>query len=61
MIAPMRGFGIFELYRQMAEEQTLRETALIAGPDPRLRRENAILTRLLNAVLESFAPGPRLD
>jgi hypothetical protein len=43
-IAPMKGFGIFELYRQMAEEQTTRETARISAPDPRLRRENAILT-----------------
>jgi hypothetical protein len=32
-----------ELYRQMAAEQETRETALIAAPDPRLRRETAIL------------------
>jgi predicted phage terminase large subunit-like protein len=44
MVAPMHSFGIYELYRQMAEEQTTRETALIAAPDPRLRREQAILT-----------------
>jgi len=43
MVAPMRSFGIFELYRQMAEEQTSRESALIAAPDPRLQREKAIL------------------
>ena len=42
MVAPMHSFGIYELYRQMAEEQTTRETALIAAPDPRLRRETAI-------------------
>jgi hypothetical protein len=34
MVAPMRSFGICELYRQMAAEQTTRETALIAAPDP---------------------------
>jgi predicted phage terminase large subunit-like protein len=43
MLNDMKGFGIYELYRQMAEEQTTRETARIAAPDPRLRRENAIL------------------
>ena len=43
LVAPMHSFGIYELYRQMAEEQTTRETALIAAPDPRLRREQAIL------------------
>jgi predicted phage terminase large subunit-like protein len=43
MIAPMRSAGIYELYRQMAEEQETRETALIAAPHPRLRREKAIL------------------
>jgi hypothetical protein len=43
MVEPMKGFGIYELYRQMAEEQTTRETALIAAPDPRLRRQDAIL------------------
>ena len=42
MIAPMKSFGIYELYRQMAEEQTTRERALIAAPDPRLRRQGAI-------------------
>jgi predicted phage terminase large subunit-like protein len=43
MVAPMRSAGIYELYRQMAEEQTMRETALIEAPDPRLRRHEAIL------------------
>jgi hypothetical protein len=43
MVAPMKGFGIYELYRQMAGELTARETALIAAPDPRLRRHEAIL------------------
>jgi len=41
MVQPMKSFGIYELYRQMAEEQTAR--ALIVAPDPRLRREQAIL------------------
>jgi hypothetical protein len=40
MIAPLASFGIYELYRQMAEEQTTRETARIAAPDPRPRRES---------------------
>ena len=44
MIAPMRSAGIYELYRQMAEEQETRQSALIAAPDPRLRREDAIRT-----------------
>ena len=44
MITPMHSFGIFELYRQMAAEQETRETARIAAPDPRLRREDAIRT-----------------
>jgi hypothetical protein len=39
----MRSFGIYELYRQMAEEQTRRESALIAAPDPRQQRQDAIL------------------
>ena len=43
MIAPMASFGIYELYRQMAEEQETRESALIAAPDPRQRRQDAIL------------------
>jgi hypothetical protein len=43
MVAPMHSFGIFELYRQMAEEQTLRETALIAAPHPMQQRQDAIL------------------
>jgi hypothetical protein len=34
MVVPMKGYGIFELYRQMAGELTARETALIAAPDP---------------------------
>jgi hypothetical protein len=42
MIAPMASFGIYELYRQMAEEQSVRETALITGPDPRQQRHEAI-------------------
>ena len=41
-IQPMKGYGIFELYRQMAAEQT-RETALISAPDPRQQRHEAIL------------------
>jgi predicted phage terminase large subunit-like protein len=41
MIAPMKSFGIFELYRQMAAEQTAR--ALIAAPDRAQQREQAIL------------------
>jgi Terminase RNaseH-like domain len=44
MVAPMRSFGIFELYRQMAEEQATRESALIAAPDPRQQRHEAIRT-----------------
>jgi hypothetical protein len=32
MIAPMASFGIYELYRQMAEEQSVRESARIAAP-----------------------------
>jgi phage terminase large subunit-like protein len=43
MIAAMKSFGIFELYRQMAEAQTARESALIAAPDPAQQREKAIL------------------
>ena len=39
----MKSFGIYELYRQMAEAQTARETALITAPDPRQQREKAIL------------------
>jgi hypothetical protein len=41
-IAPMRSFGIFELYRQMAEEQSVRETAKIEAPHPRQQRHEAI-------------------
>jgi predicted phage terminase large subunit-like protein len=41
-VAPMKGFGIYELYRHMAEEQETRQSALIAAPDPRLRRQDAI-------------------
>jgi hypothetical protein len=47
MVAPMRSFGIFELYRQMAEEQTTRESALITAPHPRQRRHEAILAERL--------------
>jgi hypothetical protein len=43
MIAPMASFGIYELYRQMAEEQSVRESARIAAPDPRQRRQEAIV------------------
>jgi hypothetical protein len=43
MIAPMRSFGIFELYRQMAEEQSVRETAQIEAPHPAQQRHLAIL------------------
>jgi hypothetical protein len=43
MVAPMRSFGIFELYRQMAGEQTTRVSALIPAPHPRQQRQNAIL------------------
>ena len=42
-VAPMKGFGIYELYRQMAEEQETRESALIEAPDPVQRRHLAIL------------------
>jgi hypothetical protein len=42
-VAPMKGFGIYELYRQMAEEQTRRETALIEAPHPMQQRHEAIL------------------
>ena len=42
-IALMKGFGIYEFYRQMAEAQTSRESALIAAPDPRQQRHEAIL------------------
>jgi hypothetical protein len=40
----MKSFGIYELYRQLAAEQTTRETALIAAPDPVQQRQDAILT-----------------
>ena len=43
MVAPMRSFGIFELYRQMAEEQTARETARIEAPNPIQQRHEAIV------------------
>jgi hypothetical protein len=43
MVAPMHSFGIYELYRQMAEEQTTRETARIAAPHPMQQRQDAIL------------------
>ena len=43
LVAPMHSFGIYELYRQMAEEQTTRESALIAAPHPMQQRQNAIL------------------
>jgi hypothetical protein len=43
MITPMASYGIYELYRQMAEEQTTRETARITAPDPRQQRREAIL------------------
>jgi hypothetical protein len=43
-IPPMKSFGIYELYRQLAAEQTTRETALIAAPDPVQQRQDAILT-----------------
>jgi hypothetical protein len=43
MIAPMASYGIYELYRQMAEEQETRQSALIAAPDPRQQRHEAIL------------------
>jgi hypothetical protein len=39
----MKSFGIYELYRRMAEEQTTRETARIAAPDRAQQREKAIL------------------
>jgi hypothetical protein len=39
----MKGFGIYERYRQMAEEQETRESALIEAPDPVRRRHLAIL------------------
>jgi phage terminase large subunit-like protein len=42
MIAPMASFGVYELYRQMAEEQETRELALIAAPDPVQQRHEAI-------------------
>jgi hypothetical protein len=43
MVVPMKSFGIYELYRQMAAEQTARVTALIAAPDPVHQRHLAIL------------------
>jgi hypothetical protein len=43
MIAPMKSYGIYELYRQMAEAQTAREAAQIEAPDPRQQRHEAIL------------------
>jgi hypothetical protein len=42
MVAPMASFGIFELYRQMAEEQTTRESARIEAPDRMQQRHEAI-------------------
>jgi predicted phage terminase large subunit-like protein len=60
LTAPMRSFGIYELYRQMAAEQTTRETAQIAAPDPRLQREKAILDerRRYAAVMSDRPPTP---
>jgi hypothetical protein len=43
MIAPMASFGIYELYRQMAEEQSVRETAKIKAPDRVQQRHLAIV------------------
>ena len=42
MIAAKKSYGIFELYRQMAEEER-GERQRSSKPDPRLRREQAIL------------------
>jgi hypothetical protein len=42
-IPPMKSFGIYKLYRQMAEEQTTRQSALITAPDLRQQRHEAIL------------------
>ena len=42
MVAPMHSFGIYELYRQMAEEQTTRETVRIEAPDRMQQRQEAI-------------------
>jgi hypothetical protein len=42
MVAPMHSFGIYELYRQMAEEQEAGARALIAAPAPAQRRHEAI-------------------
>jgi hypothetical protein len=42
MTQPMKGFGIYELYRQMAGELTARETTLIEVPDRRQQRQDAI-------------------
>jgi phage terminase large subunit-like protein len=43
MNQPMASFGIFELYRQMAEEQGIREAVRIAAPHPAQQRQEAIL------------------
>jgi hypothetical protein len=43
MTTLMKGFGIFELYRQMAGELTARETAQIEAPNAAQQRHLAIL------------------
>jgi hypothetical protein len=42
MVAPMKGSGIYELYRQMAGELAARETVRIEAPDPIQQRHEAI-------------------
>jgi phage terminase large subunit-like protein len=60
MVAPMKGFGIYELYRQMAGELTARETALIAAPDPMQQRHEAIVDerRRYAALMADRPPTP---
>jgi hypothetical protein len=43
MVEPMKGYGIYELYRQMAGELAARETVRIEAPDPMHQRHLAIL------------------
>jgi phage terminase large subunit-like protein len=50
MVEPMKGYGIFEFYRQMAGELTARESALIAAP-----RGNG--GRMLSGTKDRVTPG----
>jgi hypothetical protein len=60
MTQPMKGFGIFELYRQMAAEQTARESVLIEAPAPAQQRHEAIRMELQRyaALMADRPPTP---